>query len=411
MILQRTHYWERIAPFFDKPVIKIITGMRRVGKSCLLRQIRDKLAVDGVEKNKLLWVDKESLEFDFIQNYHDLNDWVLANTRHLPNQQTKKYYLFIDEIQEIQGWEIAIASFHKSGEIELFITGSNAHLLSSELATYIAGRYVEFVVYPLSFKEHLEFSHALNSESQSSNIEQHFLTYLRYGGLPGVHYFEINSTIIYQFLNSLYDSIMLKDIVHRHQPRNIQLIEKMATFLFDNVGNIFSVKSITNFLKSQKINCGHETLSNYLTYFCNAFLAYKVPRYDLRGKRLLETFEKYYVNDLGIRHAVLGYKTDDIGKLLENLVYIELRRRNYTVSIGKLDEFEIDFIAEHRDEKHYYQVAYLLPEPATIQRELAPLQKIKDNYPKTILSLDKYFPKDHQGIKHENIVNFLLGNH
>jgi len=400
-VYNRNIYLQRIRPFLWKPVIKVITGMRRVGKSCLLRQIIELLQNDGVPPERILYIDKESLDFEYIKDYRDLNRVVLDTFA----KQTDPCCLVVDEIQEIEEWERAISSLSSRGDIDVLISGSNAHLLSSELATLISGRYIEFPVYSLGFSEHLTFRDSETEDRQGS-----FEHFVRFGGMPATHHFAQDEELIYQYISSVYHTILLKDIVKRHSIRNVALLENIARYLCDNIGNVMSAKAISDYLKAQRLRVGVDTVQNYLRYFTEALLAHKVQRYDIKGKRLLEIHEKYYLNDIGIRHALLGYREADIGGILENIVFLELRRRGYEVSIGKLGDREIDFIATRKREKIYVQVAYLLASPDTIASEFDVLQDIPDNYPKFVLSLDTIFGQDMAGIHRLNLAEFLLSD-
>jgi predicted AAA+ superfamily ATPase len=380
-------------------VVKVITGMRRVGKSYLLRQLIGLLQEFGVASSRILYIDKESLDFEEVRTYRDLNELALKQF----SKQKKPCYLLVDEIQEIEDWERAIASLSARSDIDVTISGSNAHLLSSELATLISGRYVEFPVYSLGFGEHLLFR---GTGAESTDVE--FWHYLRNGGMPATHHFNADEELVHQYISSVYNTILLKDIVKRHAVRNVALLENIARYLFDNIGNTMSAKSIADYLKSQRLRIGVDTVQNYLGYFTEAFLAHKVQRYDIKGRRLLEIHEKYYLNEIGIRHALLGYREADISGLLENIVFLELLRRHYTVTIGKLGDLEIDFIATRKGAKIYIQVAYLLASPETIEREFAPLRSIPDNYPKFVISMDTSFGNDLEGIQRLNLIDFLL---
>jgi uncharacterized protein len=398
---ERRFYWDRIRPFVDKPVIKIITGMRRVGKSCLLKMIMEKLKTIHGPVQRTVYIDKESLDYEFIANHKTLYQYAKKEFR---NFEGKKY-LFVDEIQEIEAWEKAINSLFSEGGIDIFITGSNAHLLSSELATLLSGRYVEFQVFSLSFQEYLVFS----AEPNRDQVRL-FQEYLRFGGFPAIHYLEPNEEIVYQYISAIYNTILLKDVIKRNNVRNISLLENLARYVFDNVGNIFSAKKIADYMKSQRMKVGIETVQNYLGYLTSTYAANRVDRYDIKGKRLLELHEKYYLGDIGLRHALLGFRDADLGGVLENVVFLELKRRGYRVAIGKLGNREIDFIAEKESRRLYFQVAYLLHSPDTIEREFAPLREIKDNYPKIVLSMDTIFGNDFEGIQRINIVDFLLSD-
>ena len=397
----RNFYLNKIKSFMGKPVIKIITGVRRVGKSCFLKQIIQLLKQHQVNEKNILYIDMEQLEFDFIKNYRDLNNYVNRSFSSIPGDK----YLFIDEIQEIEQWEKTINSLLNKGSMDIYITGSNAHLFSSELATLVSGRYIEFPIYSLSFKEFLLFR-----GNQKKDQSQEFQDYLRFGGLPGIHHFEFVEDILYQYLRSIYDTIVLKDIIKRHDIRNVNLLENINKYLLDNIGNTFSARRISNYLKSQKLSVGVDTVQNYISYFLDTFAAFKIQRYDIKGKRILEFHEKYFLADVGLRHAVLSYRASELPGVLENLVFLELKRKNYTVYIGKLGDNEIDFIAEKKDKKLYIQAAYLLATEEIIKREFTPLQQIRDNYPKYVLSTDTLLGNDYEGIRWMNIMDFLLSD-
>jgi len=396
---RRSHYLKKIKPFIDKPVIKIIIGMRRVGKSVLMKQIVELLKEQNVSSENILYLNMESLENDYIKNYNDLHNVYLQKFQTIKDSR----YLLIDEVQTIDNWEKTINSILSEGDTDIYITGSNSTILSSELSTLIAGRYVKFEIFPLSFSEFLLFR-----DKNCGKPKDEFKKYLRYGGLPAIHYFEMNDDIVYQYINSIYDTILLKDIIERNKIRNINLLENVYKYIFDNIGNIFTAKKIVDYLKSQRVKVSVPTVQNYLTLLTKTFTAYKVHRYDLKGKRILELYEKYYAGDIGLRNSILGYKDNDIAGLLENIVYLELLKRGYKVNIGKIKELEIDFVTEKNGNIEYYQVSYLLASTKTIEREIAPLKKIEDNYPKYILTLDEYLEKNHEGIIYKNLIDFLL---
>jgi predicted AAA+ superfamily ATPase len=396
---KRNLYLNKIRPYINKPVIKVITGMRRVGKSYLLRSIIDDLKLSKVPENQILYINKESLDFDFIRTYRDLNQYVTSCLRDV---QAPKY-LFVDEIQEIHQWERAITSCFSEGDVDIYITGSNAHLLSSEIATLISGRYIEMPVYSLSFEEFLLFR-----DTRKQSKDEEFATYLWAGGLPAIHHFDFNQEVVYQYINAIYNTILLKDVIMRNNVRNTSLLENITRYVFQNVGNIFTAKKVSDYLKSQKLRVGIETVQNYIAYLVATLAVYKVPRYDVKGKRLLELHEKYYLGDVALRHALLGYREGDISGVLENLVFLELIRRGYQVAIGKIGNKEIDFIAEKENRKIYVQVAYLLSSSETIEREFSVLREIRDNYPKYVISLDTVFGKDVEGIQRLNLIDFLL---
>jgi len=398
---ERNLYIDRIIPLINTPVIKVITGMRRVGKSCLLKLIIERLRAGNVKTQQIVYINKESLEFDFIRNYQDLHAYVKKRFADVKGLK----YLFVDEIQEIEKWEKAITSFFSDADIDIFITGSNAHLLSSEIATLISGRYIEIPVYALGFEEFLLFRGI-----EKQDISREFAIFLRYGGFPAIHHFDLEEEVVYQYISALYDTIILKDVVKRNNVRNIHLLENVSRYLFDNIGNIFSAKKVADYIRSQRMSVGVETVQNYIAYLLSTFAIHKVSRYDIKGKRLLELHEKYYLGDIGMRHAILGFREGDISGLLENLVFLELKRRGYKVFIGQLGNQEIDFIAEKKNRKIYIQVAYLLATPETIEREFSVLLRINDNYPKYVLSMDTVFGNDVQGIQRINLIDFLLGH-
>ena len=398
----RKKYLDKITPFIDKPVIKVITGMRRVGKSYFVRQIIQRLKETGASDPNILYIDMESLDFEEITTYKQLNQMVASAF----SKVAKTKYLFVDEIQEILQWEKAITSIANQGDIDIYITGSNAHLFSSELATLLSGRYIEFPIYSLSFHEFRFFS-GLSDEDKSEG----FQSYLKFGGLPAIHHFQLEEEIVFQYVSSIYNTILLKDIVKRHQVRNVQLLENISRYVFDNIGNIFSAKKISDYMKSQHLKVSVDTVQNYLRYFLDALIIYKVPRYDLKGKRYLDVHEKYYLADTGMRHAAIGFREADISGLLENLVFLELKRRGYGVCIGKLREKEIDFIATKEKEKIYIQVAYLLASSDILEREFGVLIEVQDNYPKYVVSLDTNFGEDYQGIRRLNLIDFLSDDH
>lgn len=353
----------------------------------------------GVSSDNILLINKDSLEFDELQNYKQLAAYVSGKFEGISG----KKYLFIDEVQEIEAWEKALAGFLADGVADLYITGSNSKMLSSELATYIAGRYVEFKVYTLTFSEFLQFRNVTDPEK----MEAEFYLFMKYGGFPGIHRMEYDDELIGQYVSSVYDTILLKDVVARNGLRDIHLLERLVRFIADNCGNVTSAKKIADFLKSQHLKGSVDTVQNYLSMLTSANVFHKANRYDIKGKRHLEIYEKYYVADVGLKHNVLGYKMNDISGHLENVVYLELLSRRYTVSIGKVNEQEIDFIATRGDEKIYIQVAYLLADSQTIDREFGALEKIADNYPKIVLSMDRLGDSNRNGIKWFNLIEFL----
>ncbi len=397
-IIFRKNYYEQIKGFINKPVIKVITGMRRVGKSYFVKQIIEHLKKNGVKEQNILYINKELLQFDFIQNYKDLHKYV---SEYFKNIQSGAY-LFIDEIQEIESWEKSISSFFAEEKYDIFITGSNSTLLSSELSSLISGRYVEIKIYSLNFNEFLEFRKISNPD-----IDNEFKLYLQFGGFPVIHNFDMNKELIYQYISALYNTILLKDIISRYNVRNIRLFQDIVKFVFSNLGQIFSSNSISKYLKNQKKNIGTDTIQNYLLYLESSFMIHKVQRFDIKGKKVLELYEKYYLGDIALKNAIIGYDDNDIAGMLENLVFLKLLQENYNVFIGKFDDLEVDFIAEKNGNLVYIQVAYLLSSEKTRNREFSVLEKIKDNFPKYVLSMDNLPQSNHNGIIRMNIIDFL----
>ena len=402
-MIKRDLYLEEIKKYMNKPIIKVITGMRRSGKSMILKLIQEELEKMGIVKENIIYMNFESLVFIDIKDFEALYKHIIKKTFN----KKGKIYILSDEIQEVKGWEKAINSFLVDLDVDIYITGSNANLLSSELATYIAGRYIEIKIYPLSFQEYIDFASENNKKTPLS-IDEYFYQYLNFGGLPGIHIFNYNKEEIYQYLADVYNSILLRDVIARNNIRDIELLERVVLYIMDNIGNTFSAKSISDFLKNQGRKLSIETIYNYLKALENAFIISKVQRYDIKGKNILETQEKYYLSDLGFRNAKLGYQSNDISSYLENIIFLELLRRKYKVNVGKKNNKEIDFIANLRDENLYLQVTYLLASPETIEREFSPLKAIKDNYPKMVLSMDNLSESNIEGIKRKRIIDFLL---
>lgn len=391
----RKKYLNEIERYIDKDVIKVLVGMRRSGKSVLMKQVIEYLINKrNISEDKILYIDKESFAFDFLKTSEDLYKYV---------EEKQPSYLLIDEVQEIENWEKAIASFHKK-RIDVYITGSNAKMLSSDLATYLAGRYVSIPVYPLSFKEFIEFH---NRERE--NVEEVFDHYLKLGGFPMLSQFKGDDQACHVLIRDIFETIILKDVISRHKIRRAHLLKNIIHYIVDNIGNLFSSSKVAEYLKSQRIQLNVETVHDYVGYLVSTFALHQVRRYDIRGKRHLEISEKYYLGDLGLRHALIGYRGDDINRFLENIVYLELLRRGYRVSVGKLGDCEIDFIAEKQDDKQYIQVCYLLATEAVFKREFGVLQQVRDSYPKLVLSLDgKSYGNSFEGIQRKNLIDWLL---
>jgi len=401
-LIRRHIYLDKLKGYMNKPIIKVLTGMRRVGKSSIMRMMINDLIESGINSSNILYINKESLEFDDIKDYKDLYQYTLKHFKKIDG----KKYLFIDEIQEIKQWEKAVASFLADDFADIVVSGSNSKLLSSEFATLLSGRYIEIQVHPLSFKEFLMFrEETLNSKP---DIEKEFSNFLRYGGLPGIHRLSLTDEFVFEYLNSVLNTVLYKDIITRYEVRDIEIFDSIVKYLFDNIGNIISAKRISDYFKSQRIKVSVDTILNYIRYIESGMLIERVKRYNIKGKRHLEFNDKIFLNDIGIRNGLLGYKEKDINGILENIVYKELRTKGYKVDIGVIDGAEIDFVAQKQNDLKYIQVCYLLMDAKTVNREFGNLEKIKDNYEKIVVSMDKFFPEDRNGIKHKYILDFLL---
>lgn len=401
-MIARERYMRLIRDFMDKPVVKIITGMRRCGKSALLELTRQELLSRGIHPENVIFINFESLRYEALKDYKAL----YAEITKRAEQVSGRVYILLDEIQEVNAWEQVINSLRVDFDCDIYLTGSNARLFSGELATLLAGRYVEIRVYPLDFAEYLDFA-AANPEEATLSRQEHFANFLRFGGLPGLHQMKWDESRLMQYLHDIYNSVLLKDVIARNNFRDIALLEGIVLYLMDNVGNTFSAKTISDFLKSQGRKLSPETVYNYLKALEDAFLIHKAVRFDIKGKRILETQEKYYLSDLGLRHAVLGYRDNDIAGILENTVYLELLRRGFFVYIGRQEVAEVDFVANRADERVYIQVCYVLT-PENTDREFAPLEAIADNYPKLVLSTDTLLRINRGGIRQKNLMDFLL---
>lgn len=401
-MIKRELYLEKIKKWIDKDIVKIITGIRRSWKTYFMNQIIDFLKYEkNLNLDNIIYIDKENLSFDFIKTWEDLYNYIEEKTSKING----KIYLFIDEIQDIELWEKAIRHYAKKSNFDIYITWSNSNLLSWELATFLTWRYIEIHIYPLNFKEFLEFRW-----ENKEDIKNEFQKYIKYWGFPAIHKMEFNDEMIYSYLSWVFNSILFKDIISRYNIRNTNLLLDIFKFTSDNIWNIVSSKKITDYFKSQKINISLDTLREYLAYFQNTFLLSKVWRYDLKWKKILDLLEKYYVWDLWFRNYLLWYKQNDIWQYLENLVFFELKTRWYEIFIWKIWDLEIDFIAKKDGKIEYYQVCYLLASEETITREFWNLEKIKDNYPKIVLSMDEYFANDFNWIKRLNIIDWCLDN-
>jgi len=387
----------------DKKAVKVVTGIRRCGKSSMLTVFANELLKMGVAQKQIIHINFESMKFKDITNHEELYSHIAGQI-----SANKKTYLFFDEIHTVKNWEKAINSFLVDFNVDIYITGSNAYMLSSEISTLISGRYVEIKMLPLSFKEFLDF----NDFPSTLTMEDKFLLYAKYGGMPAVADYDFNEKMIYEMLEGVYNTVIVKDIMQRNKITDPTLLKKLTDFLAHSIGSINSVNSISNFLVSNKEvehkSAPNKTIESYLATLQSAFVFYELKRYDVKGKSLLKSLSKNYIVDIGIRNMLLGYRDAERGHILENIVFLELLRRGYKVHLGKFLDFEIDFIAETPKEKIYFQVSESLTSPDVFEREITPLKLIKDNHEKVILTQDKNFIASYDGIKIKNVIDFLL---
>jgi hypothetical protein len=394
-MIQREYYMKQIRPFINTDLIKVLTGIRRSGKSVMLQLIQEELLSQQVRPDQMISLNFEDLANLPLCQPMALYQWIADKAAAIKG----KIYIFLDEIQEVTNWERVINSLRVAFDVDIYLTGSNAKLLSGELSTYLAGRYVQFVIYPFSYQEFI-------LANQLDDTPQAFQKYLLFGGMPFLMNLHFQEGPSRQYLQDMYNSVILKDIVQRNNLRDVDLLERIIGYALSSIGHVFSASNITKYLKSEHRKVSNDTVLNYLNACTTAYLFYKIPRQDLLGKKLLSINEKYYVVDHGLREAVYGHNARDIDQILENIVCLELLRRGYTVTIGKTGNFEVDFIAEKGNRKCYVQVTYLLASPETIEREFRVYKDIKDNYPKYVVSMDELdFSQD--GIQHYNIRKFL----
>lgn len=394
-MIQREYYMKQIRPFINTDLIKVLTGIRRSGKSVMLQLIQEELLSQQVRPDQMISLNFEDLANLPLCQPMALYQWIADKAAAIKG----KIYIFLDEIQEVTNWERVINSLRVAFDVDIYLTGSNAKLLSGELSTYLAGRYVQFVIYPFSYQEFI-------LANQLDDTPQAFQKYLLFGGMPFLMNLHFQEGPSRQYLQDMYNSVILKDIVQRNNLRDVDLLERIIGYALSSIGHVFSASNITKYLKSEHRKVSNDTVLNYLNACTTAYLFYKIPRQDLLGKKLLSINEKYYVVDHGLREAVYGHNARDIDQILENIVCLELLRRGYTVTIAKTGNFEVDFIAEKGNRKCYVQVTYLLASPETIEREFRVYKDIKDNYPKYVVSMDELdFSQD--GIQHYNIRKFL----
>ena len=399
-MIKRESYMRRIRPFINGELVKVMTGIRRSGKSVMLELVKQELLEMGVRAEQFISINFEDMRYLHLCTAQVLHQEILTWAEGVEG----KVYLFFDEIQEVKDWEKCVNSLRVALDCDIYITGSNAKLLSGELATYLGGRYVEFVIYPFSFAEFLELYRPTDPRATAG---QCFQQYLRFGGMPYLSRLNYQEEPVRQYLSDLYDSVQLKDIIKRNKVRDVDLLERILAYVMANVGTTFSAGSLTKFFKSEQRSVSTETVLNYIRYCCDAYLFYQVKRQDLQGKQILATSEKYYIADHGIREAVFGGNMRDINLVLENIVFLELLRRGYTVTVGKAGEKEVDFVCGKRGETLYVQVTYLLASEETVAREFGAYDGIRDNFPKYVVSMDE-LDLSRNGIKHRNIRDFLL---
>lgn len=398
-MIERKKYLEQLIKFKDKDLIKVVTGLRRVGKSTLLKMFADYLIKNNVEKNRIISINFENMKYDHLKNIHSLHDHIMKNIR-----DEGINYVFLDEIQQVKNFEKVVDSLFIQENIDLYITGSNANLLSSELSTLLSGRYIEIQVFPLSFKEYM------SQFDENSNLSVKYKEYLEFSSFPYVCELNKDREMIWQYLDGVYNSVVLKDVIARNNISNVMMLKSITEFLFDNIGNITSTKKISDTMTSNGRKISTPTVESYIHSLLESFIIYQAKRYDIKGKQHLKTLEKYYVADIGLRYYLLGYKGTDVGHILENIIYLELLRRGYEVYIGKVGKLEVDFIAKNQNGVIYFQVAATVREEKTLIRELKSLKKIDDSYPKYILTLDDDPMADYEGIIRKNALEFLLEN-
>lgn len=399
-MIERPLYLDKIMPFVDTPFVKILTGVRRCGKSTILKMIIKKIKEEkNVDDEQILNYRFDSMEYEDMTTkelYLELKSKIL---------QSKKTYLFLDEIQEIEGWEKVVNTLASDFDVDIYITGSNSRMMSSEISTYLTGRYITFHIYTLSFEEYLMFK---KSYMTLKDLKQEFSQYVRLGGFPATHLQDYSQDEVYTIVKDIYNSTIFSDIVRRNQVKKIDQLERVVKYTFNNIGNTFSAKSISNYFKSEQRKIDNETVYSYLEKLQKAYIFHKCSRYDLQGKNILKTQEKFYLADVSLRYSELGYTVDGVASSLENIVYLELKRRGYNVYIGKTKDKEIDFVATKQNEKIYVQVTQEIKSEKIQKSEYEQLLEIRDNYPKYVVMADDFAGGNYEGIKTMNIVDFLL---
>lgn len=402
-MIPRPMYVEKIMAYTDTPFVKILSGIRRCGKSTILKMIVEELKKRGIPFERILHYNFDSMQYEDIKTAKLLYEEVRSKLA-----SGGKTYLFLDEIQEVKSWEKAVNSFITDFDVDIYVTGSNSRMMSSEISTYLTGRYITFRIFPLSFSEYLTFRKEYGPVGTYENLHSEFARYLRLGGFPAVHLQPYTPDEAYPIVRDIYSSTIFTDIVRRNQIRKVDQLERIVKFAFDNVGRTFSAASISNYLKSENRTVDNETVYNYLAKLESAFILHRCSRYDIQGKEFLKTQEKFYLGDPAFRYSTLGYTPDSVAAMLENLVYLELLRRGYDVCIGKIGNAEIDFVAIRQENKLYIQIAQRIEKDETEEREYGRLLGIADNYPKYVLRTDEFAGGNYQGIKTMHIADFLL---
>ena len=399
-MINRPLYTEKIMVYTDTPFVKVLTGVRRCGKSTILKMIMEKLQTErGISADQIVFMRFDSME------YEDMTAKQMFEAVKAKFSENKKTYLFLDEVQEIEGWEKVVNSLASDYDVDLYVTGSNSRMMSSEISTYLTGRYVSFRIFPLSFEEYLTFR---KEYTEVKDVHAELADYIRLGGFPATHLRDYSQDEVYTIVRDIYNSTIFSDIVRRNQIRKVDQLERVVKYTFSNVGNTFSAKSISDYLKSENRKIDNETVYSYLEKLEKAYLLHRCSRYDLQGKEILKTQEKFYLADTALRYSVLGYNPDSVASSLENVVYLELCRRGYEVNIGKTADGEVDFVAQRQGEKLYVQVTQEIRSEKTERREYDRLLEIKDNYPKYVLRTDEFAGGNYEGIKSMHVADFLL---
>jgi hypothetical protein len=403
VVVKRDLYLDKIRPFIDKPLVKVLTGIRRCGKSTILELLAKEFGFRGIKPECIIYLNFENLDFIDIDSAKKLDAYIKERL-----VLKTRYYVLLDEVQEVKEWERAVNSLLASTNCDIYITGSNSHLLSSELSTFLTGRYVEININTLSFSEYLKFRE-IGTGKEPLDLHKEIQRYIRTGGFPVIHLADYPFETIYKIVLDIYNSVILRDTVERHGIRNIEMLERVTRFVFNNIGNTFSAKKIADYFKSQQRKVDLNTIYNYLNALESSFIIRKIPRYDVQGKMILQTNEKYFIGDHSLLYAVMGFRDRQISGVLENIVMMELIGRGWNLFVGKIDDREIDFIAQRENEKIYVQVAYKMSDSKeVISREFDPLLRVKDHYPKYVVTMDDFFQDTIEGVRHVHLADFLL---